>query len=56
MRIGIITGSGTYALAGLEATEPREVATSFGPALVSEGGSARPTSCTSPATRRVTGC
>ena len=37
MRIGIITGSGTYALAGLEATEPREVATSFGPALVSEG-------------------
>ena len=37
MRIGIITGSGTYALAGLEATAPREVATSFGPALVSEG-------------------
>ena len=37
MRIGIITGSGTYALAGLEAAAPREVATSFGPALVSEG-------------------
>jgi purine nucleoside phosphorylase len=37
MRIGIITGSGTYALAGLEAGAPREVATSFGPALVSEG-------------------
>jgi 5'-methylthioadenosine phosphorylase len=37
MRIGIITGSGTYALPGLEAGPPSEVATSFGPALVSEG-------------------
>jgi 5'-methylthioadenosine phosphorylase len=37
MRIGIITGSGTYALPGLDAGAPREVATSFGPALVSEG-------------------
>jgi 5'-methylthioadenosine phosphorylase len=37
MRIGIITGSGTYALPGLEADAPREVATPFGPALVSEG-------------------
>ena len=37
MRIGIITGSGTYALPGLEAAAPRELATSFGPALVSEG-------------------
>src|SRR4051794_3856596 len=37
MRIGIITGSGTYALPGLEAGPPSEVATSFGPAPVSEG-------------------
>ena len=37
MRIGIITGSGTYALPGLDAGAPREVATPFGPALVSEG-------------------
>jgi 5'-methylthioadenosine phosphorylase len=37
MRIGIITGSGTYALPGLDADAPREVATPFGPALVSEG-------------------
>jgi 5'-methylthioadenosine phosphorylase len=37
MRIGIITGSGTYALPELEATPPAEVATPFGPAVVSEG-------------------
>jgi 5'-methylthioadenosine phosphorylase len=37
MRIGIITGSGTYALPGLEADGPSEIATRFGPALVSEG-------------------
>src|SRR3954467_9960178 len=37
MRIGIITGSGTYALPHLEAGAPREVATPFGSALVTEG-------------------
>jgi 5'-methylthioadenosine phosphorylase len=36
VRIGIVTGSGTYALPGFEG-EPREVATRFGPALVSAG-------------------
>ena len=37
MRIGIITGSGTYALAELDASLPGPVATPFGDALVSEG-------------------
>src|SRR5919201_5796267 len=37
MRIGIITGSGTYALAELEASAPAPVPTPFGDALVSEG-------------------
>jgi 5'-methylthioadenosine phosphorylase len=37
MRIGIVTGSGTNALPGLEAEARREVATPFGPALVSQG-------------------
>jgi len=37
MRIGIITGSGTYALAELETSAPAPVATPFGDALVSEG-------------------
>ncbi|HEY7622537.1 MAG TPA: MTAP family purine nucleoside phosphorylase [Solirubrobacteraceae bacterium] len=37
MRIGIITGSGTYALPELEAAAPAPVATPFGDALVSEG-------------------
>jgi len=37
MRIGIITGSGTYALPELEASAPAPVATPFGNALVSEG-------------------
>src|SRR4051812_12817768 len=37
MRIGIITGSGTYALPDLDAGAPREVATPFGSALVTEG-------------------
>ena len=36
-RIGVITGSGTYALPGFEGEGPREVATRFGPAKVSEG-------------------
>ncbi len=37
MPIGIITGSGTYALGGLEADAPEEVATPFGPAVVTAG-------------------
>ena len=37
MRIGIITGSGTYALPELEAGAPGRVATPFGDALISEG-------------------
>ena len=37
MRIGIITGSGTYALSELEASAPAAVSTPFGDALVSEG-------------------
>jgi 5'-methylthioadenosine phosphorylase len=37
MRIGIITGSGTYALPEFEGAEAVEVATSFGPATVTEG-------------------
>jgi 5'-methylthioadenosine phosphorylase len=37
MRIGIITGSGTYALPDFEGAETVEVATDFGPATVTEG-------------------
>jgi purine nucleoside phosphorylase len=37
MRIGIITGSGTYALPELQATAREEVATPFGPAAVTAG-------------------
>jgi purine nucleoside phosphorylase len=37
MRIGIITGSGTYALPAFETSAPGPVATPFGDALVSEG-------------------
>jgi 5'-methylthioadenosine phosphorylase len=37
MRIGIITGSGTYALPALEAADPTPVATPFGDAFVSHG-------------------
>src|SRR5438034_4287699 len=36
MRIGIVTGSGTYALPGFEG-DPRDVQTRFGPARVSAG-------------------
>jgi purine nucleoside phosphorylase len=36
MRIGVVTGSGTYALPGFEG-EPQDVATRFGPARVSAG-------------------
>ena len=36
-RIGIITGSGTYALPGFEDAEPGEVATRYGPARVTAG-------------------
>lgn len=37
MRIGIITGSGTYALPDFEGAATREVVTDFGPATVTEG-------------------
>jgi purine nucleoside phosphorylase len=37
MRIGIITGSGTYALPDFDGATPRDVATAFGPATVTEG-------------------
>src|SRR4051812_49696350 len=37
MRIGIITGSGTYALPSFEDARPAEVATEFGTALLTEG-------------------
>ena len=37
MRIGIITGSGTYALPELDASAPTDVETPFGPARVTEG-------------------
>jgi 5'-methylthioadenosine phosphorylase len=37
MALGIITGSGTYALPGLEAAGAEEVATRFGPATVTRG-------------------
>ena len=36
-RIGVITGSGTYALPGFEGEGPREVHTRFGPARLTEG-------------------
>ena len=37
MRIGVLTGTGTYQLPGWEAGEPRRVNTRFGDALVTEG-------------------
>src|SRR3954453_17840596 len=37
MRIGIITGSGTYALPDFDGARATEVATEFGPATVTEG-------------------
>jgi purine nucleoside phosphorylase len=37
MRVGIITGSGTYALPGFADTAPRDVETRFGPARLTEG-------------------
>lgn len=37
MRIGILTGSGTYALPGLEVLEAHEVVTAYGQALVTQG-------------------
>ena len=36
-RIGVITGSGTYALPGFEGDGPREVATRYGPARLTDG-------------------
>jgi purine nucleoside phosphorylase len=38
MPVGIITGSGTYALPGFQAAEPVTVETPFGPAVVTRGG------------------
>ncbi len=37
MRIGVITGSGTYALPGFSDARPREIATRFGTVQVTEG-------------------
>ena len=37
MRVGVLTGTGTYELAGLERGEPRRVPTRYGEALVTEG-------------------
>jgi purine nucleoside phosphorylase len=37
MRVGIITGSGTYALPELEAGEPADVETEWGPARITRG-------------------
>jgi 5'-methylthioadenosine phosphorylase len=37
MRVGIITGSGTYALPDFEDARAREIATRFGPATITEG-------------------
>jgi purine nucleoside phosphorylase len=37
MRIGIITGTGTYALPGVEAGPPEPIATAYGEALVARG-------------------
>jgi purine nucleoside phosphorylase len=37
MKIGILSGSGTYSLAGLELSQQRDVNTRFGPVSLSEG-------------------
>ena len=37
MRVGVLTGTGTYQLPGFESDEPRRVETRFGDALVTEG-------------------
>jgi purine nucleoside phosphorylase len=37
MRVGVLTGTGTYQLPGFEGDQPRRVATRFGDALVTEG-------------------
>ena len=37
MSVGVITGTGTYAVAGFEGGPPESVATRFGEALVSRG-------------------
>jgi 5'-methylthioadenosine phosphorylase len=39
MRVGVITGTGTYALAGIEQRPPERVETRFGDALVARGAS-----------------
>ena len=51
MAIGIITGSGTYALPGFEGEGPQPVATAGARRSSRAGASPAPTSCTSPATR-----
>jgi len=38
VRVGVITGTGTYALPGLEGAEPVAVPTRFGDAMVARGG------------------
>ncbi len=37
MKVGVITGSGTYALPDFEGGETRELQTRFGPARITEG-------------------
>ena len=37
VKLGIITGSGTYALPGLQASPPRQAETRFGPVTLSDG-------------------
>jgi purine nucleoside phosphorylase len=37
MRVGVLTGTGTYQLPGFESDEPRRVSTRFGDALITEG-------------------
>ena len=55
MKVGIITGTGTYALTGLGAGASEPVETRFGEALVAaRARSATPRCSTSPATARDT--
>ena len=57
MAIGIITGSGTHALPGFEASTAVAQETPFGPVAVARGGRSASSHSTSPATAPVTlGC
>jgi purine nucleoside phosphorylase len=56
MRIGIITGSGTYALPDFEGGSSREVATRFGRVPVTSGTFAGADVSTCPAIARATRC